>query len=118
MLGWAHCGFYKKCAGTHYTELVFLHQVESAGHILHSTTSEEKNVDALSCMVMWDRYRLDKKRAGTHYSELVFLHPVGSVGHVVDSLASGHETSMQYFSCSGGPSAVFIKSALGHVTLN
>jgi hypothetical protein len=30
----------------------------------------------------------------------------------------GHETSTQYFSFSGGPSAVCIKSALGHVTVN
>jgi hypothetical protein len=28
------------------------------------------------------------------------------------------KTSTHYFSCSGGPNAVCIKSALGHVTLN
>jgi hypothetical protein len=30
----------------------------------------------------------------------------------------GHETSTHYFSCSGGPDMVSIKSALGHVTPN
>jgi hypothetical protein len=31
---------------------------------------------------------------------------------------SGHETSTHYFSCSSGPTADFIKSVPGHVTLN
>jgi hypothetical protein len=48
----------------------------------------------------------------------VFLHTVGSAGHVVHSGPSGHEMSMHYFSCSGGTSAVFIKSAPGHVMPN
>jgi hypothetical protein len=30
----------------------------------------------------------------------------------------GRETSTHYFSCSGGPAAVYIKSAQGHVTQN
>jgi hypothetical protein len=38
-LGWARCGFQKMCTGTHYTELVFLDSVVSAGHIVHSDTS-------------------------------------------------------------------------------
>jgi hypothetical protein len=34
MPGWAQSSFHKKC--TRYVELVFLHPVGSAGHIMHS----------------------------------------------------------------------------------
>jgi hypothetical protein len=32
-------GFYKKCVGTRYTELVFFHVEGSTGHVLHSGAS-------------------------------------------------------------------------------
>jgi hypothetical protein len=34
ILGWARCGFHKKCAGTHDAELVFLHLLGYAGHVV------------------------------------------------------------------------------------
>jgi hypothetical protein len=37
---------HKKCAGTHYDELVFLHPVGSMGHIVHSGVTEARNIDA------------------------------------------------------------------------
>jgi hypothetical protein len=36
----------------------------------------------------------------------VFLLLMKSAGHIEDSGVSGRETSMLYFSCSGGPGAV------------
>jgi hypothetical protein len=39
MLVWARCNFPKKHTRTRYAELVFLHLVGSAGHILHSGAS-------------------------------------------------------------------------------
>jgi hypothetical protein len=35
MLGWDQCGFDKKCIGTRYAELLFLHPAGSAGHVVH-----------------------------------------------------------------------------------
>jgi hypothetical protein len=35
MLSWAWCGFYKNRPRTRYAELVLLHPVGSAGHVVH-----------------------------------------------------------------------------------
>jgi hypothetical protein len=61
------------------------------------------------------RTLLHKKRIRTWYAKLVFLLSVGSVGQVVHFDVSGRETSTHYFLCSGGLSAVYIKSTSGHV---
>jgi hypothetical protein len=38
-LVWARCGFRKKCAGTRYAEVLFLHPVGFASHVVHSGAS-------------------------------------------------------------------------------
>jgi hypothetical protein len=88
MLGWDRYGFHKNCAGTRYVELLFLHPMGYAGHIVHLGASGERIVDTLFFKLRWDRYGFDKKRFRTCYAELVFLHPVGYVRHVVHSGAS------------------------------
>jgi hypothetical protein len=76
-----------------------------------------ENVITLFFILGWDRYGFDKKRTGTHYAKHLFLHPVGYAGHVVHSDASGAR-NVDAFSSSGGPGAVYIKCAPGHVTPN
>jgi hypothetical protein len=39
MLRQARCGFHKKCTRTLYAQLVFLHSVGSADHVVHSGAS-------------------------------------------------------------------------------
>jgi hypothetical protein len=86
MLGWASCGFHKKCVVTPtcvFASVVFV------GLVLHSCASGASNVDALFFMLRWIKCSFNKYRAGTRHAELVFLHPKGSAGHIVHSGSSG-----------------------------
>jgi hypothetical protein len=62
--------------------------------------------------------RFHKKHVGTRYVEPIFLHRWDLRVMRCIPVHPGRETSMHYFSCSGGPSAVSGKSTLGHVTSN
>jgi hypothetical protein len=64
------------------------HPMGRAGHVVHSSASDARNMITLFLMLGWDRYGFDKKHIGICYAKLVFLHPVGSAGHVVHSGAS------------------------------
>jgi hypothetical protein len=86
---WDQYGFDKKRFRTRYTELVFLHPVGSACHVVHSCASAARNNNALFFMLRWDCYGFDKKPFKTRYANLCFLHPEGSTGHIVHSGAFG-----------------------------
>jgi hypothetical protein len=54
----ARCGQYgceKKLNMTRCSELVFLHPVGSAGHVVHSGANEAQNINVLFFMLRWDR---------------------------------------------------------------
>jgi hypothetical protein len=89
MLGWDWSGFDKKCARTHYAELVFLHLVGSTGHVVHSCKSRARNIDVLFLIPGWAWCDFCKKHAVTRYAEHVFFHPVGSTVHIMYSGGSG-----------------------------
>jgi hypothetical protein len=103
MVGWDWCGFDQKRIRKRYAKLVFLHPVGSASHIMHFGGSGARSIDVLFFMLGWDRYGYDKKRVVTHYAVLVFSHPVGSACHICILVRLACQTSMQYFSYSGGP---------------
>jgi hypothetical protein len=115
---WDWYGFDKKRASTHYTQLLFLHLVGHAGHVVHYSESGPWNVDALFFILMSYRCGFDKKHTGTHYVELVFLHPVWSVGHVVHSGESGSWIFDTLFFMHRWDRYGCTKSMLGHVMPN
>jgi hypothetical protein len=64
MLRWDKCWFHKKRAGTRYIELVFLHPVEAARHVVQFGASGVQNMGTLFVMLVWDWYGFDKSRPG------------------------------------------------------
>jgi hypothetical protein len=80
MFGWDWYGYDKKRAGIHYTELVFLHLVGSAGDIVQSDMSRVRNVDTLFFKLGWAWCGFHKKRAETRYAEHVCFASGGICG--------------------------------------
>jgi hypothetical protein len=64
MLLWDQYIFDKKCVETHYAELVFLHLVRSAGHVVHSGVAGTQNDNTLFFMLRWTRTVLTKDALG------------------------------------------------------
>jgi hypothetical protein len=76
MLEWAWFGSHKKCVGTCYAELVFLHLMQSMSYVVHLCASRLQNVDVLFFMLDWPRCGSLKLQDRTQYAELVLFHPV------------------------------------------
>jgi hypothetical protein len=114
ILGWGQYEFHKKHARTHFTDLLFLHPVGFAGHIVHSSVFGARNVDAVFFMLWWDRYGIDKKHviADTSCQTCVFCIWWDIWVTCIPEL-SRHETSTDYFSCLGGPIVFSIKNHVG-----
>jgi hypothetical protein len=118
MLAWARCSFHKQRNGTRYAELVFLHPVGSAGHLVHSSASGPSNIDTLFLILRQVQYRFHKMRIGTRYAKHLLLHVVGYAGHVVHFGASGARNVDANFSCSGANGTDSTKCVIGHVVSN
>jgi hypothetical protein len=103
---------------TRYAKLVFFHPVVSTGHIVQSGASGAQNVDALFFMLGWDWCGFHKRVSGLVTSNLCFsIRWDMRVKYGID-VRLGRETSMHYFSCSGGTGTDSTKNKSGHLTPN
>jgi hypothetical protein len=118
VLGCDRNEFHKKRARTRYAEIVFLHLVGPAGHVKHCGMSGARNMIALFSMLGWDRHGFDKNGQVYSTPNLCFCIRWDLRDMQCIPVRSGCEISTHYFSCSGGPDAVSIKSMPRHVTPN
>jgi hypothetical protein len=88
MLRWDRYGFHENCNRTRYVELLFLHPVGSARHVVHSVRpGRETSMYYFSCLA-GTSMDLRKSASGHIVPNLCFLHPEGSASNVVHSGAS------------------------------
>jgi hypothetical protein len=88
MLSWDRYGFDKNRVGT--------------SHVVHSGASRAQNVDPLFFMLGWDQYGLIKSASRHVTPKFCFFIRWDMRVKLCIPLHLGHETSMHYFSCSGG----------------
>jgi hypothetical protein len=117
MLASAQNGFDKKNAMTRYAELVFLHPVRSAGHVVHSIASRAQNINAF----------FNARVAESDSAKIALGHITPNLFFCIRwdqwvtyciSVRLGHEALIHYFSCSGGTDMDSIKSTSKYVTSN
>jgi hypothetical protein len=72
MLRWDGYGFDKKVPRDVMLKHVFLHPVGSAGHVMYSGASRERNIDTLFFMLRWAWCGFHKKCTRTCYGTLMF----------------------------------------------
>jgi hypothetical protein len=87
--------------------------VGPAGHIVHSSASRARIVEAQFFILGWDRYGFHKKCAGTCSIELMFLPPVRSASHIVQSGASEAQNADALFIKLGWDRYGFHKMRIG-----
>jgi hypothetical protein len=90
-------------AGTHYTKLVLLNSVGSAGHVVHSAPLDwcEMLKHYFSCSSGTGAVSI-KRASGQVTSNLCFCIRWDMRVTLCLPVYPGHETSMHYFSCSYG----------------
>jgi hypothetical protein len=72
MIPSVRCGSHKEHVGTHYAKLVFLHTVDSVGHVVRSGASGVRNVDTLFFMLGWAQWGSTKCVLGQVTPNLCF----------------------------------------------
>jgi hypothetical protein len=107
-----------KSIGQQYAELVFLHLMAFAGHIVHSGVCGTQKVEALFFVLACNWYRFYKNMMGHVTPNLCFCICWDLRVTKCISVCPGFKTLSHYFSCSWGTSVVSIKSASGNLMLN
>jgi hypothetical protein len=108
----------KSALGEVMSNLCVLDPVGYTGHVVCSGPFGAQNIDALFFVLVLDWYGFQKKCAGRRYAKLVFCIQCDPWVTYCIAVHPGCETSMHYFSCSGGTGTDSRKIASRHVPLN
>jgi hypothetical protein len=110
MLRWDRYGFRKKHAGTRYNEFGVLHPVGTAGHVVHSSASVARNINALFFMLRWTWWGFSQKTRQEKLCQTCVFASSGIYGSCGAFRCVRGMKHRWTFPCSGGPGAVSIKT--------